>query len=158
MIDIKEGHDGPVFLREIEIRYKKKRVSKDVVNGAISCPADVVKLFHSLQDETKEKLISISLDVKHKILCFEVVAIGSIESIYVRPMEVFRTAFPVNAYGAVVLHNHPSGDPTPSESDNDFTRRLNRLALDMGLKFLDHIIIGSNGYYSFKESSDILST
>ena len=103
-------------------------------------------------------MIAINLDIKHKILCFEVVAIGSIKSIYARPMEVFRTAFPVNAYGAVVLHNHPSGDPTPSKSDKDFTKKLNRLALDMGLKFIDHIIIGKNGYYSFKESSDILST
>ena len=45
MIDIKEDHEGPVFLREIEIRYKKKRVSKDAVDGKITCPADVVKLF-----------------------------------------------------------------------------------------------------------------
>ena len=75
MIDIKEDHEGPVFLREIEIRYKKKRVSKDAVDGKITCPADVVKLFHGLQDETKEKMIAINLDIKHKILCFEVVAI-----------------------------------------------------------------------------------
>jgi len=158
MIDIKKEYNGPVFLREIEIRYKKKRVSKDAVDASITCPGDVVKLFHGLQDETKEKLIAINLDSKNKILCFEVVAIGSINSIYVRPMEVFRTAFPVNAHGVVVLHNHPSGDPTPSEGDKAFTSRLDRLALDMGLKFIDHIIIGNNDYYSFKEESDIIGT
>ena len=158
MIDIDENHQGPIFLREIEIRYKKKKVSKKSVSGDITCPADVVKLFHGLQDETKEKMITINLDAKNKILCFELIAIGSVQSIYVRPIEVFRTAFPVNAYGAVVLHNHPSGDPAPSQSDIEFTRTLNRMATDMGLKFLDHIIVGRDSYYSFKNSSDILTT
>ena len=158
MIDIKENHDGPIFLREIEIRYKKKKISREGIAGEITCPADVVKLFHGLQDETKEKIITINLDAKNKILCFEIVALGSVQSIYVRPMEVFRTAFPVNAYAAVVLHNHPSGDPTPSESDKEFTRTLNRMATDMGLKFLDHIIVGRDSYYSFKNSSDILTS
>ena len=158
MIDIKENHDGPIFLREIEIRYKKKKISREGIAGEITCPADVVKLFHGLQDETKEKIITINLDAKNKISCFEIVALGSVQSIYVRPMEVFRTAFPVNAYAAVVLHNHPSGDPTPSESDKEFTRTLNRMATDMGLKFLDHIIVGRDSYYSFKNSSDILTS
>ena len=72
-------------------------------------------------------------------------------SFYVRPMEVFRTAFPVNAYGAIVNHNHPSGDPTPSEEDALFTQKLVRLANDMGLEFVDHIIVGSKGYFSFRE-------
>jgi len=157
MIDVNKEHNGPVYLREIEIRYKKKRVSKKAVDGCITCPEDVVNLFHGLQDETKEKMITINLDSKNKILCFEVVAIGSLNSIYLRPMEVFRTAFPVNAYGAMVLHNHPSGDPTPSKEDINFTGCLNRMARDMGLKFLDHIIIGSDGYYSFKEHGQIIT-
>ena len=156
MIDIKAEHNGPIYLREIEIRYKKKRIPKDVANGSISCPKDVVTLFRGLQDETKEKMISINLDNKNKILCFEVVAVGSVKSIYVRPMEVFRTAFPVNAHGALVLHNHTSGESTPSKEDIQFTKKLNRLAQDMGLKFLDHIIIGSDSFYSFKDSSDII--
>ncbi len=157
MIDTKKEHTGPVFLREIEIRYKRKRASKEAVNKSITCSSDVVRLFHSLQDETKEKMITINLDSKNKILCFEVVAIGSIRSLFVRPMEVFRTAFPVNAHAALVLHNHPSGDPTPSKDDIAFTEKLNRLANDMGLSFLDHIIIGSDGYYSFRDSSDIFT-
>ena len=73
-------------------------------------------------------------------------------------MEVFRTAFPVNAHGAVVLHNHPSGDPTPSAADKSFTTTLNRLAQDMGLKFIDHIIIGKDSYYSFKEKTSLITT
>lgn len=156
MLDINKEIKQPVYLREIEIRYKKKRIANDALNASLTSPSEVIKLFHGLQDETKEKMITINLDSKYKIICFEIVAIGSIHSIYIRPMEVFRTAFPVNAYGAIVLHNHPSGDPTPSKKDIDFTKKLNRLASDMGLDFVDHIIIGDGRYYSFKESSSII--
>ena len=158
MIDTKDEYTGPVYLREVEIRYKKKRAANKAVDATINSPGDVVKLFRGLKDETKEKLITINLDNQNKILCFEVVAIGSVNSIHVRPMEVFRTAFPVNAQGVVVLHNHPSGNPTPSEADNAFTIKLNRLAQDMGLKFIDHIIIGKDSYYSFKERTNLITT
>ncbi len=66
-------------------------------------------------------------------------------------MEVFRTSFPVNAHGAIVVHNHPSGDPRPSADDKELTKTLARMASDMGLSFDDHIIIGEGRYYSFAE-------
>lgn len=144
--------NGPVYLREVEIRYKKQRVKKNSgVHKSLTRPNEVVALFRDLENETKEKLITINLDSQYKILCFEVVGIGAVNSFYVRPMEVFRTAFPVNAYGAIVIHNHPSGDPTPSEEDALFTQKLVRLANDMGLEFVDHIIVGSKSYFSFRE-------
>ena len=145
--------DNIVYLREIEIRYKNNRVkTESPKSGIISCAADVAELFHDLENETKEKFIALNLDSRNKILCFEVVAIGSIRSVFLRPMEVFRTAFPVNAHGAIVIHNHPSGDPEPSIEDKEFTSRLCRLAKDMGLVFYDHIIIGQDTYFSFSEN------
>lgn len=144
--------NGPVYMREIEIRYKKQRAKNQAaVSKSLTQPAEVVALFRDLENETKEKLITINLDSQYKILCFEVVGIGAVNSFYVRPMEVFRTAFPVNAYGAIVIHNHPSGDPKPSEEDIVFTQKLVRLANDMGLEFVDHIIVGSKSYFSFRE-------
>ena len=143
---------GPIYVREIEIRYKKQRVKQDAaVHKSLTSAAEVVALFRDLENETKEKLITINLDSQYKILCFEMVGMGAVNSFYVRPMEVFRTAFPVNAYGAIVIHNHPSGDPTPSEEDARFTQKLMRLANDMGLEFVDHIVVGNNGYFSFRE-------
>lgn len=148
------GQDkGGGYLREIEIKFKKKRVKSGVaVNQPINRPQQVYKLFQDLQTETKEKLISISLDAKLKILCFEVVAIGSVQAIYGRPFEALRASLPLNPAGIIVVHNHPSGDPTPSEKDKEFTRNLKTLTDAAGLKFYDHIIIGDEQYFSFAEA------
>ncbi len=140
------------YLREIQIRYKKKRVKAgSPVGKKIVGAGQVVELFSDLQNEAKEKLITVSLDAKLKILCFEIVAIGSVSTVYARPAEAVRGAIPVNAYGVIIVHNHPSGDPKPSIGDKAFTRRLLRSTDDLGIEFHDHIIIGNGSYYSFAE-------
>ncbi len=149
---MKKAKDG-VYLKEVEIKYKirklktDKYVGKQILNSSI-----IAKLFADLQNEAKEKFITVNLDTKSKILCFEVVAIGSVDTLYFRPMEAFRTTMMVNAHGAIVVHNHPSGDPKPSPEDVDLTKKLQRIASDMGLKFHDHIIIGVAEYFSFKDA------
>ncbi len=143
---------GPVYIREIELRYKKHRVkSGDPVNEPLTDAMKVFELFSDLQNEAKEKVITISLDVKLKLLSFEVVAIGAVNAIYGRPVEVLRTAIPLNPYGIIVVHNHPSGDPTPSPGDIEFTSKLLINTTSLGLKFHDHIIIGNKEYFSFAE-------
>ena len=140
------------YLREIEIRYRKRRVSgKTPTAKPIRGAQQVVDLFHDLQDETKEKLITISLDAKLKIICFEVVAIGSVASVYVRPFEAIRASLPLNPYGIILVHNHPGGDPRPSREDKTLTRELKKLTDAGGLTVHDHIIIGADGYFSFAE-------
>ena len=96
-------------------------------------------------------MIALHLDTKNKIICFEVVALGSLNAIYLRPMEVFRSSFAVNAHAAIVIHNHPSGDPAPSEQDKGLTDKLAELAKNMGMVFHDHIIIGEDSYFSFAD-------
>ncbi len=143
----------PTYIREIELRYKKRRVKSDApVNEPLANPQKVYELFSDLQNEAKEKLIAISLDTKLKPLCFEVVAIGSVNAVYARPIEVLRAAIPLNPYGIIVVHNHPTGDPTPSQGDERFTSNLLINTTSLGLEFYDHIIIGHNGYFSFSES------
>ena len=85
------------------------------------------------------------------MLCFEVIAIGAVNSIYTRPIEALRAAIPLNPYGIIIVHNHPSGDPTPSDADEKFTSNLLTLTMASGLEFHDHIIIGSDNYFSFAE-------
>jgi len=109
-------------------------------------------LFSDLQNEAKEKLIVICLDVKLKIICFEVVAIGSLCAIYARPVEALRAAIPLNPYGIIVVHNHPSGEVQPSDEDKEFTKKLMRSTNDLGLTFHDHVIIGDGEYYSFSDA------
>ena len=109
----------------------------------------MVDLFRALQEETKEKLVTISFNAVHKILCFEVIAIGGKNACYARPIEIFKSSFMTGATSAVVLHNHAAGDIKPSISDIAFTRRILDVSESIGLKLLDHIIIGFDGFYSF---------
>lgn len=140
------------YLKEIEIKYRIKKVKDGVIGNKIIDPSMVIKLFSDLQNDSKEKIIAVNLDARNKILCFEIVAIGSVAAIYLRPMEVFRTSILVNASGIIVIHNHPSGDPKPSHDDRKLTDTLIRISNDLGLKFHDHIIIGIEKYYSFSSN------
>jgi DNA repair protein RadC len=140
------------YLREVELRYRISEIEGGVVGEDAGSSARVFELFSDLQNEAKEKFITINLDTHDKIICFEVVAIGSFSAIYVRPMEAFRSCFALNAASAIVVHNHPSGDPQPSQADIDFTRKLVTLSEDMGMRLWDHVIIGTGRYFSFADS------
>ena len=142
----------PSYLREIQIKFKKKRIKENIsLDTPLTDSQQVFELFKDMQNETKEKLITINLDTKCKIICFEVVAIGSIDTLLVRPMEIFRTAIITNAYSTIVVHNHPSGDAAPSTKDKKFSAKLKKISVDLGLHFLDHIIIGDSDYFSFAD-------
>lgn len=143
----------PAYLREIQIKYKKKRVKAgSPVGKRITGAQQVYELFSDLQNEGKEKLIAISLDIRLKIICFEVVAIGSVCTVYTRPFEVLRGAIPMNAYGLIVVHNHPSGETKPGLEDKRFTRELKKLTDTGGIALHDHVIIGDGDYFSFSEA------
>lgn len=140
------------YIREIEIRFRKRRVKADSpVEEFITDPQQVVELFSDLQNESKEKMITISLTRKLKMISFELIAIGSIRSIFLRPFEAIRAAIALNADGIIILHNHPSGDPSPSKEDEEFTKKLNEITSQGGLNFHDHIIVGDQSYFSFSE-------
>ncbi len=150
----KKKTSEPTYIREIELRFKKRRVKDNDVSGVPLVSAErVAELFRDMQNEAKEKLIAIALDTKLKILCFEVVSIGSVHAVYARPGEMTRTTFMVNASRFIVVHNHPSGDPSPSGPDEDFTYELASLGEMAGMPLEDHIIIGEgDSYYSFAEA------
>lgn len=80
------------YLREIEVKYRIRKIESEDIDQRVTGSHVIAGLFHDLQNETKEKFLTVSLDGKNKILCFEVVAIGSIASIRLRPMEVLRTS------------------------------------------------------------------
>lgn len=143
----------PSYLREISIKYRKKRLKNDApTEEPMNAPEKVAALFRDLEDEAKEKLIAICLDVKLKVICFEVVAIGSVHGIYGRMAEVLRAPIALNAYNLIIVHNHPSGDPTPSQEDKDFTTKLRIYTNDLGINLCDHVIIGEDGFYSFSKN------
>lgn len=113
-------------------------------------PTQIFDTFGFLQDETKEYFIALHLDGKNRIICVDIVSTGSLNQSIVHPRETFKTALLSSAAAIILMHNHPTGDPTPSSEDLEVTRRLREAGDLLGIKVLDHIIIGST-YYSFVE-------
>ena len=106
----------PAYLRKIEIKYRKQKVKAgSPIGKPIKGAKSVVDLFSFMQNEAKEKFVTISLDAKLKINCFEVATIGSLNPIYVRPFESIRASIALKTHGVIVVHNHPSGGPAPSK-------------------------------------------
>src|SRR5436305_13496240 len=108
----------------------------------------------------KESLRVILLDTRYHLIRIEEVSKGSTNESIAHPRELFRPALVSSAYAVIVVHNHPSGDSSPSQTDHSLTRRLAEAAELLQIKLLDHIIIdakSNNGpcYFSFKEA-DVL--
>src|SRR5690606_368061 len=95
------------------------------------------------------------LDTKNHIIAIEEISIGNLNSSIVHPREVFNIAIRRTANSIILIHNHPSGDPTPSREDINITNRLIEAGNIIGIKVLDHIIIGDNRYLSFRERNII---
>ena len=99
----------------------------------------------------EKRFISIFLDVKNAITGLDEVSVGSISSCIIHPREVFKAAILTNSKSIILAHNHPSGDPSPSEDDIGMTRRLIKASEILDIEILDHIIIGYKSYRSFKQ-------
>lgn len=117
----------------------------------ISGPEDVAREFSHLRDERREHFCAILLDTKGHILKSRTVSIGALDTTVVQPREVFREAIREGAASVIVAHNHPSGDPEPSEEDIAVTRRLAEAARILGVDLLDHVILGENRFVSLHE-------
>lgn len=105
----------------------------------------------------RESLRVILLDTRYHLMRIEEISLGSLNESIAHPREIFRPALIYSAYALIVAHNHPSGDPSPSEADHRLTRRLSEAARLLQISLLDHVIIGSPdgekpSFYSFKEA------
>jgi DNA repair protein RadC len=101
-----------------------------------------------LRDRKREEFIAVLLDGKNRILREETISLGSLTASIVHPREVFLPAVRESAGSVILVHNHPSGDPAPSPEDVEVTRRLVRAGEVLGIRVLDHVIIGERGYTS----------
>lgn len=118
----------------------------------IRCPQDVANLLMpELRDVKKEHLKSLLLDTKNGVMKICTVSVGILDSSLVHPREVFRDAIASASASIIVVHNHPSGDPTPSPEDKRITQRLAEAGQIIGIELLDHIILGDNRWVSLKE-------
>jgi DNA repair protein RadC len=115
---------------------------------------DVAKLFiPEMSSLKKEHLKGIYLDSRKRIIKEETIFIGSLNESVIHPREIYQIALNEGAAALILLHNHPSGDPTPSDSDIKTTKILVKAGNLLGIDLLDHIIIGENKYISFREKN-----
>lgn len=111
----------------------------------------VFELFKFLAAESKEHFIVLHLDSKNKLLCIDRVSSGSLNASIVHPREVLKSCLLSSCAGLILLHNHPSGDPAPSKEDELITNRLKEGCDLLGVRLLDHVVIGEGSFVSFAD-------
>jgi len=146
---------GVTLLAAIELgRRIRQYVPED--RYIIRSPKDGANfVMESMRHLNQEHLIVLFLDTINRIIHKQTIFIGSLNASIVHPREIFREAVKRSAASIICVHNHPSGDPTPSQEDIQVTKRLVEAGKIMGIELLDHIIIGNQKYVSLKEKGYI---
>ncbi|MDY0282509.1 MAG: JAB domain-containing protein [Salinivirgaceae bacterium] len=116
---------------------------------------DVLKNTRKMLRLDQEQFWVLHLNAKNQLIGYEVISAGSLTASIVHPREVFKGAILNGSAAIVCCHNHPSGDPTPSSEDDIITARLRRGADLLGIRLLDHVIIGLKKYYSYSDNGKI---
>lgn len=147
------GLDGFEIIRcqaLIELGRRAGSARKGVDLSGSSASEIAERLTH-LRREKKEHFCAVLLDAKNQIIRIATIHIGTLTYSVVGPREVFGEALREGASAIVIVHNHPSGDPTPSPEDLDVTDRLLKIGEMLDIPVLDHVIIGAHGYVSLRE-------
>lgn len=131
---------------------KRQDLKDDLGEYSIRDPEGLVRAVRrGIQDKAKEHFKLVLLNTRNKITGVSTISVGTLNASLVHPREVFRSAIAHSASSIILVHNHPSDDPEPSDDDLTLTRRLADAGRLMGIEVLDHIIITSRGYTSFKQ-------
>lgn len=131
-----------------------KRMAKATNEGRLKMITPEAVAHYYMQDMrhlTRERVLLIMLDSKSKILKDMIISTGTVNSTLLSPREIYLNALKYEAVNVILLHNHPSGDPTPSREDIQTTKRMQEAGNLIGIKLMDHIIIGDNKYISLSE-------
>lgn len=124
--------------------------------GVLRGPDDVHRHFAPLlRDAARERFIVVLLDGRHRIVGDATVSVGTLTASLVHPREVFRPALARAAAAVVLVHNHPSGDPTPSAEDRRVTGRLAEAGEILGVRVVDHVVVAERGYFSFQQAGEL---
>ena len=137
-----------------------RRIYQDISEEELvncSNSLNIIKYFNYIyKDRKQEEFYVLYLDKKYNLLEKKKLFIGTIDFSQVHPREIFKEAYLLSASYILCIHNHPSGDATPSKDDMEITKRIKRIGDIHAIPLLDHIIIGNNNYYSFYEDKNII--
>ncbi len=133
-----------------------KRLSlKSDFSPEITCAADVYDIMKNLKYENQEHFIVLFLDTRKRLIRKKTLFIGTLDSTIIHSREIFNNAIKESSSSIILVHNHPSGDPMPSQEDIIITEQIKKAGDIIGIPVLDHVIIGNNRFISLKEINEI---
>lgn len=133
--------------------FNKRQLNSKVKGNPIKNAKDVFDYCSPLMSSLdREQFVVLHLNTKGQIIRYDKISVGTLNTSIVHPREVFKSAIKDNSNSIILVHNHPSGDPTPSEEDLEITKRLIDAGNLLGIKVLDHIIIGKERWWSWMEN------
>jgi len=138
------------ILAAIELTKRILKIGEETL-PKIESVKDVVAQFSYLREKQREHLTALYLNARNEVVFKKHLFVGTLDSNICHPREIFKYAIENNAASVILVHNHPSGDPTPSKADLEITKRIKEVGKIMGIDVLDHVIISKNKIFSFKE-------
>lgn len=130
---------------------KRLFASSSLVKVIVQTTADALLQVKDIAAKKQEHLVVLYLNARHELLQKETVGMGSLNAMVIEPKEIFSPAVLMPCATIIIAHNHPSGDPNPSEEDIRFTKRIQAAGELMGIPLLDHLIVSHSDYFSFRE-------
>lgn len=132
-------------------------IENNKLNGVIL--NNSLKIYEYFKDlvgnKKQEYFYTVYVDTKGRYIDKKCLFVGTINNSIIHPREIFKEAYLLSANGIICIHNHPSGDPTPSKEDVMITRKIKEIAMIHGIRLVDHLIVGVNSYYSFYEDNKL---
>lgn len=137
------------LVKELCVTYSAQRMrNKDI----LSSPGSVLEFSRfKLSGKANEALMAIYVNVKNEVIDYEMLTEGTVDNVVIYPRRIIEGALRYHASGLIIVHNHPSGNPDPSEEDRLLTNSLSEISKTLDIRLLDHIIVGKDGYFSFRE-------
>lgn len=134
------------------IYIENNKLSGVILNNSLK----IYEYFKDLVGNKKQEYFyTVYVDTKGRYIDKKCLFVGTINNSIVHPREIFKEAYLLSANGIICIHNHPSGDPTPSKEDVVITRKIKEIAMILGIRLVDHLIVGVNSYYSFYEDNKL---
>jgi len=154
--------DGVGRVKAIELKAaielgRRVYMSKMELNGVkLNSALFIYKYFYDMfKDKKQEYFYCVYVDTKGKYIDKKCLFVGTINNSVVHPREIFKEAYLLSANGIICIHNHPSGDSSPSKEDKLVTKKIKEIGIIHGINLIDHIIIGNGNYYSFYEDKNL---
>lgn len=141
------------YIREVDTVFKPANGVTD--SYQVKSSQDAYRLFSDMQNDTREKLVTLHLSTAGAVTCFQVVHIGTLNHGPVCPADIIRTALLTGASSLVIVHNHPSGNQKPSEPDKKLFHELIEACKLFSIQILDFLIVAGTSYYSAADSGQI---